>query len=79
MEQQGYFSLLAPQSTPTAIVARLNGEMNKVLATPQIREDLARRAVSTAGGTPEQLTDKFRREIDRWTAVVKRAGVKAEE
>ena len=78
VETQGYFPMLAPAGTPAAVVTRLNTELNKVLATPQIREDLARRAVTAAGGTPEQLSQKLRTEIDKWTAVVKRAGVKAD-
>jgi tripartite-type tricarboxylate transporter receptor subunit TctC len=79
VESGSYFSLFAPRGTPGAVVTRLNTEANKVLATAQVRDDLAKRGVIAAGGTPEQLQQKLKAQVDKWTVVVKKAGVKGEE
>jgi tripartite-type tricarboxylate transporter receptor subunit TctC len=78
VEIQGYNYLVVPLGTPSAIVERLNREINEVLRTAVVREELAKRGTTAAGGTPEQLTQKLRSELEKWTAVVKKAGIKAE-
>jgi tripartite-type tricarboxylate transporter receptor subunit TctC len=79
VEMAGYFMFLAPRGTPQAIVARLNTAANQVLSIQQVREDLLKRGFIPAGGTAEQLREKLRFEIDKWSKVVKTAGIKAEE
>ena len=76
VEIQGYNYLVAPLGTPAAIVERLNREINEVIRIPAVQEELAKRGTTAAGGTPEQLTQKLRAEAEKWTAVVKRAGIK---
>lgn len=78
IEVQGYFSLLAPKGTPPAVINRLNAAVKKVLANPQVRDALQKRAMTPVGSTPEELRTKLRSEIDKWTAVVQAAGIKAE-
>ena len=48
-----YFALLAPAGTPPAVVARLNAEMKKALADPQVVERLAGAGLVPNGGTPD--------------------------
>ena len=79
VEQQGYFMFLAPRGTPQAVVTRLNSAANQVLSLPQVREDLAKRGLVAGGGTSEQFRQKLRSEVEKWTGVVKAAGIKAEE
>lgn len=78
VEIQGYNYAVAPLGTPPAIVARLNREINELLKMPEVQEELTRRGTAAAGGTPEQLMQKLRAEAEKWTAVVKRAGIKPE-
>jgi len=52
---------------------------NQVLSLPQVREDLAKRGLVAGGGTSEQFRQKLRSEVEKWTGVVKAAGIKAEE
>lgn len=78
VEIQGYNYVMAPLGTPPAIVARLNRDINELLKTPEVQEELAKRGTAAAGGTPEQLMQKLRSEAEKWTAVVKRAGIKPE-
>jgi tripartite-type tricarboxylate transporter receptor subunit TctC len=64
-----------PARTPREILTRLNVEINKALFTPAIAEKFAAMATPVAGGTPEQFAEHLRRETDKWTKVVKLAGI----
>lgn len=75
---QSWFGLALPQGTPQPIVARLNAELNKVLAMPDVKKRLAELGASPAGGTPADMRGFVDAEIKRWNAVVKASGAKAE-
>ncbi len=75
IDTQGYFSMFAPKGTPAPIIARLNAAINKVLAEPQVRDGLEKRAITPVGGPPSQLRDKIQVEIEKWKKVVKAAGI----
>ena len=68
--------VIVPAGVPKAIVARLNAEVNKVLAAPAVAEKLPELGLIVAGGTPQQFAEHIKRETARWADVVKRAGVK---
>jgi tripartite-type tricarboxylate transporter receptor subunit TctC len=73
-----WFGVVAPAGTPQPIIARLNGELNKILAMPDIRASFAAQGADPMGGTPAQFDAFMRQESARWGAVVRQAGVKAE-
>ncbi|RYF16263.1 MAG: tripartite tricarboxylate transporter substrate binding protein [Comamonadaceae bacterium] len=68
-------ALAAPAGTPPAVIAKLNAEVNKVLADPGVRKQLADLNVTARGGPPEQLRDLLASEIRRWSDVIVRAKV----
>lgn len=68
-------ALAAPARTPPQVIATLNREVNKVLADPAVRRQLADLNVTPRGGTPEQLRDLLASEIRRWSDVIVRAKV----
>jgi tripartite-type tricarboxylate transporter receptor subunit TctC len=68
-------ALAAPARTPPAVIATLNAAVNKVLAQPELRKQLADINVAPAGGTPEQLRELLGSEIKRWAEVIARSGV----
>lgn len=70
-----WYGLLAPAGTPKPIVAKLNAEMRRILALP-LGERLA--AIELLASPPEELGHFIRSEIDRWTPVIKKLGLKAE-
>ena len=70
-----WYGLLAPAGTPKPIVAKLNAEMKRILALP-LGERVA--AIDLVGSSPEELGGFLRSEIDRWTPVIKKLGLKAE-
>ena len=67
-----------PTRTPPAIVQRLNSELNAVLADAAVRERLAVLGIEPTPGTPEQFQEEIRRDLARYGAVVRAAGIKAE-
>jgi len=75
---QSWFSLAAPAGTPRPVVERLNAELGKVLATPEVRQRLQSLAATPEPGTPEQLRNLIAAETRRWHEVVKQSGAKAE-
>jgi tripartite-type tricarboxylate transporter receptor subunit TctC len=74
----GMTAVLAPAGTPSAAIARLNAEVNRILEEPALRVQLARLAAEVVGGKPEQLGQRIRDDLAKWSAVVKKAGIKAD-
>lgn len=68
-------ALAAPANTPPEVIALLNREIGKALASADLRKQLAELHVSPAGGPPEQLRDLLASEIKRWSDVIARANV----
>ncbi len=66
----------APAKTPREIVARLNDAAVKALRAPEIRERLNAIGFDVVAGTPEEFGQFMQSEIDRWTKVVERGGIK---
>jgi tripartite-type tricarboxylate transporter receptor subunit TctC len=73
-----YFALLAPAGTPPAIVARLNAEMKKALADPQVVERLAGAGLVPNGGSPDQMAASVKSDLPRFQSLVKSIGIKPE-
>jgi tripartite-type tricarboxylate transporter receptor subunit TctC len=71
-----WYALLAPAGTPKPVVAKLNAEMRRIMALPNLGERLA--AIELLSSSPEELSDFIRGEIDRWSPVIKKLGLKAE-
>ena len=78
-EYVGWFALLAPAGSPAAILQRVNQEMDKVLADPEIAKRLFDLGLVNEGaGTPESLNEFLRAERERWAKLVKEIGLEPE-
>lgn len=75
---QSWFGLAAPAGTPAAVVTKLNAELAKVLALPEVKKRLAEIGATPAGGSPADMRKFAAAEIKRWNAVVKASGAKAD-
>ena len=73
-----WFGLVAPAGTPREVVQKLNAEVLRILAMPDVRERFLAQGVEPAGGTPEQFSEHIRTQMAKWAKVVADAGVKAE-
>jgi len=77
-EASTYVALLAPAGTPPEVIEKLNISSRKALATPAMIESFAQYATVPTGGSPEQLSAYIKRDLDRWTKVIKEANIKPE-
>jgi tripartite-type tricarboxylate transporter receptor subunit TctC len=71
-----WYGMWGPKGLPKEIVTRLNTEVARALALPDIRERLAGEGVDPDGGPPDRLRDILARDIPKWTKVVKDANIK---
>lgn len=74
----GWTGLVAPAGTPPAVLKRLQEEIAKVLALPDVRETLSKAGADPVGSSPEQFTAFIRSETIKWGVAVKRAGITPE-
>ena len=73
-----WFGMMAPKGTPPEIVARLNTEINKILAMPDVREKLVQQGAVPAPGSPADFGRFINNEVVKWGKVVKASGAKVE-
>jgi tripartite-type tricarboxylate transporter receptor subunit TctC len=69
---QGAF---APAGTPKEIVAKINGELVRMLNEPEIRARISREGADPVGSTPEAFAQRVKDEIAKWSKVIKQAGI----
>ncbi|WP_019452016.1 tripartite tricarboxylate transporter substrate binding protein [Cupriavidus sp. BIS7] len=72
------FGIFAPGKTPPAIINRLNAELNKALAEPDVRDRLMRGGEVPTGGAAAQFGAAIRAESAENARIVKEAGIKAD-
>ena len=72
------FSIVVPAGTPREIVARLNAEVLKAVAAPDVREKLVAQGFSVVASTPEELQKATKDQLERYGKLFKQVGIKAE-
>ena len=74
-----WFGVMVPAGTPRVVVERLNADLRKTMANPEVRDKLvATLGADTAVSTPEAFSALLRREIVTWMKVVKEMNIKVE-
>ena len=73
-----WLGLFAPAGTPAAVVARLNAEVNKVLAMAEIRDKIAAGGATAVGGATEDFAAFVRTDYAKWGKIAKDANIKIE-
>ncbi len=68
--------VLVPAGTPKAVIARLNGEINAVLAAADGRARISAAGLDPAGGTPEAFAAMIRDEAARWAPLLKKLAIR---
>ena len=73
-----WYGVLAPAGTPRPVVARLNGELVKIMYSPEMKDRLNAMGTDPVTSTPEEFAAYIRQEIAKWGDVVRKAGLKAD-
>jgi tripartite-type tricarboxylate transporter receptor subunit TctC len=71
-----WYGLLAPAGTPRAIIDKLNAEMKRITALPNMGDRLM--AIELTHSTPEELAAFIKAETERWGPLIKKLGLKGE-
>jgi len=74
----GWYGILAPPKTPRAIINRVHAATVKALASPTVKDTLARQGVEAVGSTPEEFGRLIREEWVKWEKVISAAGLKGQ-
>ncbi len=75
-EVTNWHGLIGPKGLPHPVVERMNGELKRIVTAKEMAHRLQTEGVAPVGGTPDQLFDLIRKEIDQWRKVVVQAGVR---
>jgi tripartite-type tricarboxylate transporter receptor subunit TctC len=73
-----WWGIFAPSKTPKPVIDRLNGEIHKAMASAEMKKTFADFGAEPSPTTPEAFTAMVRKEIAKWTKVVKDANIKPE-
>ena len=77
-EYNTWFGVTAPAGTPPDIVARLNSEIVKALADPEVKSRYESLGLASRGSSPEELMTITRDQLAKYARVVKEANIKAD-
>ncbi|MBI4191618.1 MAG: tripartite tricarboxylate transporter substrate binding protein, partial [Betaproteobacteria bacterium] len=77
-EASTWTGVLAPAGTPKPIIAKLHGELTRILQLAEVKERLAAIDFEPVGNTPEEFGTIIKKEVVKWAKVVKESGAKVD-
>ncbi len=78
IEGDTWFAVIVPAGTPKEVIALLNREIVRIVALPDMKKRMETLGFVPVGSTVEECAAQFRLEGDKWTKVIREAGIKAE-
>ena len=77
-EAFSWAGMVAPAKTPAVVVTRPNREINEILKQKDVVDQLVKDGTVPVPNTPEKFTAYIKADLEKWTAVVRNAGIKAD-
>jgi tripartite-type tricarboxylate transporter receptor subunit TctC len=71
-----WYGIFAPTKTPPDIIRKLNGEIVRIMRQQDIRDRFEAQGLEPQSSTPQELGEYMRREHDKWSKVIRAAGIK---
>jgi len=68
-------AVFAPRGTPPEVIATLNAALREVLDMPDLRKRALDLGIEAKASSPEEIRDRLKDDIDKWAAVIERAGI----
>ena len=78
-EYLSWLGVVAPASTPAALINRINAELVKAARQPDVVAQLAKEANTVVASTPQEFQRQINSEVERWQTLVKKTGFKFED
>ena len=78
MKYTTWYGLYAKAGTPEPIIQKLNGAVQKAIASPDLKRKLEPQGIELVGGTPEDLTQLAKSETQKWTDLIETQGIQIE-
>lgn len=73
-----WYALYVPAGTPKSIVEKLSSTTNALLKNPEVKESLIKQGLTPTGGSPGQLAELTKTDLERWARVVRQAKIEAD-
>ena len=73
-----WFGVVAPAGTPKDVVAKLNTEINRILALQEVKDRFSQGGIEIVGGSAEMFDKHVREQVATWGKVVKEGNIKAD-
>ena len=77
-DADNWYAMFVTSGTPKEVVGKLHAEVMKVLNSPDMRDAISKDGAEPVGSTPDGLAAYFKREVDKYSKVIKAANVQAE-
>ena len=77
-EANAWYSIHAPAGTPPAVILKINQQLVKAIKLPDVAEKLRQLGSDGVGDTPEHFGAFVRAELDKYSKLIKKAGIKVE-
>ena len=74
----GWNGIMAPTGTPRPVVDRMSAEINRIIQSPEGREQMLKFGLLATGTSPEEFAEVIRKDTPRWGEVIRKAGIKAQ-
>ena len=78
LDLSDWAGILVPAGTPSEVISRLSQEISKVVNSPELRQRWVGQGLEPKVATPSELTVVIKSDVDKWTRIVKQAGIRAE-
>jgi Uncharacterized protein conserved in bacteria len=73
-----WFGIQAPAGTPAEVVAKINGDLVRMLREPVVVDKFGKQGVEIVASSPQQFKELVANEIKKWDRVIRRAGIRIE-
>jgi tripartite-type tricarboxylate transporter receptor subunit TctC len=73
----GWQAIFAPAGTPDDIVQRMNSQLAAIIKQPEVRDALLKQCFEPVAGTPAELGDTMRSDLELWRGIVEKTNIRA--
>ncbi len=74
-DARNWFGVVVPKGTPKPVIDRLSAVIMEYMRTPEMKQRIQNDGAEAVGSSPAEFADVIRRERERWTRIVKQAGM----